>query len=530
MYTYKNHTNRVFNNAVVGLNDFKNISKLNKITVDYLVFFLKKNNSQLFLYLINSLKFKKKFILPQLFFFFSKQVLLNKKQLKFFKINDFFKNKNTFSSNLTLKSPKFFKNNNFYSKKLINTFTSATIYNNKEFKTKQNFYYQKSKPNLIYLKLIKVLFRALNPLNYEAFNKFYINVLHFFKKESLVIKSKETNFNKFFFKKLIKRYKLEVCNFKRLKICLKKIFNDKTIIFSELNKKIIFTNTKVSYKKIKTYDLLKTTINAEKLPYKFIFFDFKNILNIFFSLSLLKFYSFFFFDTLIFVKFKKYLNSFYFYSCDHKMFMSNIATYCSLNYKLKKGIMRLQTNEIFNMLLLSWFDKSLIKFIENCTKARVALNFYTYMNNILDASDIFLCTLWFIRLKYFQKTLGHGFFLLEAIYMIYISLKLKDPFLLINWVSHVLQKISFWKHRNFFHFLRYGFKFCFVSVFKQFGIKGLRFKLKGKISVAGNARTRTVTYQIGHISFATYDNKVLYSYNLLKTFTGALGLQIWFVF
>jgi ribosomal protein S3 len=57
-------------------------------------------------------------------------------------------------------------------------------------------------------------------------------------------------------------------------------------------------------------------------------------------------------------------------------------------------------------------------------------------------------------------------------------------------------------------------------------VKGLKFKLKGKVSVSGNARTRSVVCQIGHVSHSTYDNKILHSFDLVKTFTGVLGLQI----
>jgi ribosomal protein S3 len=56
-------------------------------------------------------------------------------------------------------------------------------------------------------------------------------------------------------------------------------------------------------------------------------------------------------------------------------------------------------------------------------------------------------------------------------------------------------------------------------------MKGLKFQLKGKISVAGNARTRTITNKIGASSHATFNNKILSNLNLIKTFTGVLGFK-----
>jgi len=82
----------------------------------------------------------------------------------------------------------------------------------------------------------------------------------------------------------------------------------------------------------------------------------------------------------------------------------------------------------------------------------------------------------------------------------------------------------------FFHYLRYLFKYFFWEFFETLQLKGIKFRLKGKISVAGNARTRTITYGIGSTSFSTLDHKILHTLELVKTFTGVMGLQIWMVF
>jgi ribosomal protein S3 len=61
-------------------------------------------------------------------------------------------------------------------------------------------------------------------------------------------------------------------------------------------------------------------------------------------------------------------------------------------------------------------------------------------------------------------------------------------------------------------------------------MKGIKFQLKGKISVAGNARTRTVLMSVGYTSHSSFSNKILYNLNLIPTFTGVLGLRLWLVF
>jgi ribosomal protein S3 len=74
--------------------------------------------------------------------------------------------------------------------------------------------------------------------------------------------------------------------------------------------------------------------------------------------------------------------------------------------------------------------------------------------------------------------------------------------------------------------LRYLFKYFFIGAFDLLNIKGVKFKLKGKVSVSGNARTRSISYQIGNISHSKYDNKILHTLKTVRTFTGVLGLQI----
>ena len=90
----------------------------------------------------------------------------------------------------------------------------------------------------------------------------------------------------------------------------------------------------------------------------------------------------------------------------------------------------------------------------------------------------------------------------------------------------MMQKISFWKFKVFLRYLKYVLKNFFWAVFKEIGVRGVKFQLKGKISVAGNARTRTVRHRIGRTGHSTVDNKVVSTLSLVRTFTGAIGLKV----
>jgi ribosomal protein S3 len=63
-------------------------------------------------------------------------------------------------------------------------------------------------------------------------------------------------------------------------------------------------------------------------------------------------------------------------------------------------------------------------------------------------------------------------------------------------------------------------------LFSELGIKGLKIKLKGKISVAGNSRKRCILYRVGKTSHSTNKLKVVHTIDTIVTFTGVMGFQI----
>lgn len=63
-------------------------------------------------------------------------------------------------------------------------------------------------------------------------------------------------------------------------------------------------------------------------------------------------------------------------------------------------------------------------------------------------------------------------------------------------------------------------------VFADVGIKGLKIKLKGKISAAGNSRKRTVLFRVGKTSHSAVDLRISYQSFLINTFTGVMGFQV----
>jgi hypothetical protein len=168
--------------------------------------------------------------------------------------------------------------------------------------------------------------------------------------------------------------------------------------------------------------------------------------------------------------------------------------------------------------------------LEFITGKKVLIKFYTFLNNNLSFYEKTQCAMWAQKLKSFRKVLGPRLYLMESLEIIYLALKLKDSVFLANWIVAIMKKISFWKYKLFFRYIRYILRYFFSPVFSFLGIKGLKFQLKGKIGVAGNARTRTVLQKIGQVGHSKFENKIAYELVLIRTFTGVLGLKVWIFF
>ena len=94
----------------------------------------------------------------------------------------------------------------------------------------------------------------------------------------------------------------------------------------------------------------------------------------------------------------------------------------------------------------------------------------------------------------------------------------------------MLKRLSFWKYRVLFRYLKFLLRYIFKPYFEAFDFRGFKLRLKGKISVAGNARTRTLVLQYGNTSHSKMDNKVAYDLSYVNTFTGVMGFKLWFFY
>ena len=209
---------------------------------------------------------------------------------------------------------------------------------------------------------------------------------------------------------------------------------------------------------------------------------------------------------------------------------SNLWFINQTGYSIRRKFLRLIASSSFSADLSFWYYKTLIQFIENCSGRRTNLYFGPFIENSLTFEDRARCTLWNNRVTGFQRIMGHRIFVYEALSIVAISIRIKDPTFLANWIRGMLKRLSFWRYRLIFRYLKFLLRYIFQPNFHLFDFRGVKLSLKGKISVAGNARTRTLFMRFGDTSHSKMDNKVAYDLSLVNTFTGVLGFKLLFYY
>ena len=210
-----------------------------------------------------------------------------------------------------------------------------------------------------------------------------------------------------------------------------------------------------------------------------------------------------------------------------KVLQTNLLPTNDFRFIISRKIVNFLGEQSFRPNVTPLYYQTFIRFVENVTGKRVLLQYYPFLNQTIDQESITRYKFWLPRLHYYERNLGHRFFLEEALHIMHLSFTLRDITLFGNWLKAMILRISFWKTRSIFRFLRYLMHHYFRYIFSDVQIKGLKIKLKGKISVAGNSRKRTILYRIGKTSHSSVDLRISYESFLVNTFTGVMGFQVW---
>ena len=98
--------------------------------------------------------------------------------------------------------------------------------------------------------------------------------------------------------------------------------------------------------------------------------------------------------------------------------------------------------------------------------------------------------------------------------------------MIVMYIYKKMDNMSLFKHRSFLRRVFFILKVLFAEVGCLYFISGIKMRVSGKISVTGNARTRTMHFKQGLVSSSNMTTRVDHNFTIIRTNTGCLGLSI----
>lgn len=517
---------------------FYAISNLNNFNWKYFFIFLKFINSSSWFISINNFYFFRNFFFNkekslELKDFFVKRLIKRFEDKKIIKRrkNKLFMKLNRFQKLLWRLRKKFkfsfFKKKSFktLNKKNYSFFLQMFYSFFKNFK----FFKKEAKIYWFYFNSNDIFF--INQFNKDAFliNKFFYEPHYFY---YLINTGNTFIFKNLFFKiNKFDIFKFKFSNLKKIKSQIsyqQKIYNtlpDLTKFFklSDNAFQLIYLNNPFSFskKKLHTHNYSNNLSNFK-------------VLSRFFLLNFLKFDFSFFFNKKFFLNFSNsfiflFFNKHYvFEKFDGVIFQNNFIEYNSITplHFLDKPLRRLvftKFQKSFTPDFFKYVYYYISSYLENFTKKRIFFKFNSKIK--MPYEDFIRLNTVFFKHRNFQFKIGRGFFFFEMLEVIWLSFFYKDLSFLIEWFIKTMERIPFKNHRK----LLSVFKFIIVnyfSIFSKKNIKGFFFDIRGKVGVSGNAKKRHFSFYKGKYSKTTKNSRFDYQYNIIRTFTGALGVTM----
>ena len=112
--------------------------------------------------------------------------------------------------------------------------------------------------------------------------------------------------------------------------------------------------------------------------------------------------------------------------------LTNLQPHNKFKFTVFKKIYAFFANNKIRKNVIPLYYHTLIRFVENCSGKKTLLQFYPFVNQCIDKDFIVRYKIWLPRLNFYERRLGHKFFLEEALHIMHLSFVLRDPKLLMS--------------------------------------------------------------------------------------------------
>lgn len=191
---------------------------------------------------------------------------------------------------------------------------------------------------------------------------------------------------------------------------------------------------------------------------------------------------------------------------------------CSILFK------KLERTQSFFLRCSHFYNKFILKYLEFYFNSRVSISFlpYCFYKKKCQRAKRALSVCLFPVLKNFNRL----FFFNDFISVLAITFLQRNVFIFARWLIRFMKKTRIRLHKRFLFLLRLYFTRLFKLYSRSLKYKGFKLQIKGKISVAGSSKKRIFKMSQGLCSLTTKSCRVSYYNNIIRTYTGALGLKV----
>ncbi len=106
----------------------------------------------------------------------------------------------------------------------------------------------------------------------------------------------------------------------------------------------------------------------------------------------------------------------------------------------------------------------------------------------------------------------------------------KDVIFFKNLIKYILENTHFKNHKKFLYNLKVLLSLIFDVYSSTFNVLGVYIKVKGKIGLGGNSKTKKYNFKKGKFSFTKKDQKLNYNKDVIRTYSGVLGFEIYLTY
>jgi hypothetical protein len=125
------------------------------------------------------------------------------------------------------------------------------------------------------------------------------------------------------------------------------------------------------------------------------------------------------------------------------MLWNNLIPHKKFNILLTKKINSFFYSKKIKLNFIAIYQTTLIRFVEYISGKKILLHFNPFVSQSLSKLWVIRYKLWIPRLSFYERKLGHRFFLEESIHIMHLSYSLKDTKLFLTWLKIMILRISF---------------------------------------------------------------------------------------